>query len=66
MEHFLNVKNFKSPKKVMEFKNFKTMMVSFFRESRKRTAESFFQYQKLKSSKEVMKFSLSFKTFKSL
>ena len=30
IDHFLNVKNIKSPKKVMQFKNFKTMMVSFF------------------------------------
>ena len=35
MEPFLSIKNFKSPKKVMDsfcgIKNFNTMMVSFFR-----------------------------------
>ena len=52
MEPFLNVINFKSPKKVMEsffdIKNFKAVMVSFFRiknfKSRKKATESFFQY----------------------
>ena len=52
MELFLNVKNFKSPKQVMDsffgIKNLKTVMVSFFRiknfESRKKATESFFQY----------------------
>ena len=52
MEPFVNARNFKSPKKVMEsffgIKNFKTVMVSFFRiknfKSRKKATESFFQY----------------------
>ena len=52
MMPFLNVRNFKSAKKVMEsffgIKNFKTVMLSFFRiknfKSRKNAAESFFQY----------------------
>ena len=52
MEPFLNVKNFMSPKKVMEsffgIKNIKTVMASFFRiknfKSRKKATESFFQY----------------------
>ena len=47
MEAFLNVRNFKSPKKVMEpffgIKTFKTVMVSFFRikkfKSRKKATE---------------------------
>ena len=50
MEPFLNVRNFKSPKKVMEsffgIKNFKTLMVSFF------SIENF------KSRKAVVEFSL--------
>ena len=50
MQHFLNVRNFKSPKKVMEsffgIKNFKTLMVSFF------SIENF------KSRKAVVEFSL--------
>ena len=56
MEPFLNVRNFKSPKKVMEsflgVKNFKAVMVSFFR------TENF------KIRKAVVEFSLSFKNFK--
>ena len=52
MELFLNVKNFKNPKKVMEsffgIKNFKTVMVSFFMiknfEGREKATESFFHY----------------------
>ena len=52
MNLFLNLKNFKSTKKVMEYffgiKNFKTVMVSFLRikncKSRKKATESFFQY----------------------
>ena len=52
MEPFVNARNFKSPKKVMEssfgIKNFKTVMVSFFRiknfKSREKATESFFQY----------------------
>ena len=52
MEPFLNVRNFKSPKKVMEssfgIKNFETVMVSFFRiknfKSRNNATESFLQY----------------------
>ena len=52
IEPFLNVRNVKSPKEVMEsffgIKNVKTVTVSFFRiknfKSRKKATESFFQY----------------------
>ena len=57
MESFLNVKNFKSPKKVMAsffgIKKFNTMMVSFFR------------IKNFKSRKTVVEFSLCFKSFNS-
>ena len=56
MELFLNVKNFKSPKQVMEsifgIKNFKTVMAPFFR------------IKNFKSRKAVVEFSFSFKSFK--
>ena len=57
MEPFLNVTNFKSPKKVMVsffgIKYFKTVMVSFF------------SIKNFKSRKAVVEFSLSFKSFNS-
>ena len=57
MELFLNVKNFKSPKRVMEsfigIKKFKTVMASFFRikifESRKAVVEFSFSFKNIKS-----------------
>ena len=56
MELFLNVKNFKSPKQVMEsffgIKILKTVMASFF------TIKNF------KSRKAVVEFSFSFKSLK--
>ena len=62
MEAFLNVRNFKSPKKVMEpffgIKTFKTVMVSFFRikkfKSRKKATErsSFLSIKNFKSRKQ--------------
>ena len=75
MEAFLNVRNFKSPKKVMEpffgIKTFKTVMVSFFRikkfKSRKKATErsSFLSIKNFKSRKAVVEFLLCFKNFKS-
>ena len=57
MKPFLNVKNFKSPKQVMEsflgIKNFETAMASFF------------SIRNFKSRRAVVEFSLSFKSFKS-
>ena len=57
MELFLNVKNFKSPKQVMDsffgIKNLKTVMVSFFR------------IKNFKCRKAVVEFSFSFESFKS-
>ena len=69
MEPFLNVRNFKSPKKVMEsffgIKNFKTKMVSFLglktlRVVRKQPSP-FFSIKNFKSRKAVVEFSVSFK-----
>ena len=57
MKLFLNVKNFKSPKQVMEsffgIKNVNTVMTSFFR------------IKNFKSRKVVVQSSISFKSFKS-
>ena len=57
MELFLKVKNFKSPKQVMEssfgLKTFKTVMASFFR------------IKNFNSCKAVVEFSLSVESFKS-
>ena len=57
MKPFLNVKNFKSPKQVMEsflgIKNFETAMASFF------------SIRNFKSRRAVVEFFLSFKSFKS-
>ena len=57
MELLLNVKNFKSPKQVIEsffgIINFKTVMASFFR------------IKIIKSRKAAVEFSFSFKSFKS-
>ena len=72
MAPFLNVKNFKSLKKVMEsffsIKHFK-VVVSFFRiknfKDRKKATESFFSIKSSKSRKAVVEFSWSFKSFNS-
>ena len=68
-----SVKNFKSPKQVMEsffgVKYFKTVMLSFFSiknfKSRKKVTESFFSIKSFKSRKGVVEFFFSFKSCKS-
>ena len=69
MEPFLNVRNFKSPKKVMEsffvIKNLKTVMVSFFRIKDLVVRKQRSPFFSIKNFKAVVEFSLSFKHFKS-
>ena len=73
MDPFLNVKNFRSPKIVMEsffgIKNSTKAMMSFFRwkslTAVRKQPSPFFSIKNFKSRKAVVEFSLSFKSFKS-